>query len=147
LLDGRVYILDIKRTQSRPAGVEALIYQTAQLDGHEVMIRMEQEPGSAGVDVIDHYARQVLTGYNFKGIKSTGSKVSRAAALSTAAEQGNLLILNERFAGALMDELVLFPTEGAHDDQVDAVSGGYNALALRTGGHIRATGRTIGART
>jgi len=147
LLDGRVYILDIKRTQSRPAGVEALIYQTAQLDGPEVMIRMEQEPGSAGVDVIDHYARQVLTGYNFKGIKSTGSKVSRAAALSTAAEQGNLLILNERFAGALMDELVLFPTEGAHDDQVDAVSGGYNALALRTGGHIRATGRTIGART
>jgi len=135
---GRVYVLDVKRCQERPAGVEALIYQTAQLDGPEVMIRMEQEPGSAGVDVIDHYARQVLTGYNFKGIKSTGSKVSRAAALSTAAEQGNLLILNQHFAGALMDELVLFPTEGAHDDQVDAVSGGDNALALRTGGHIRA---------
>ena len=144
--DGRVYVLDVKRTQSRPAGVEALILQTAQMDGHEVMIRMEQEPGSAGVDVIDHYARQVLSGYNFKGIKSTGSKVSRAAALSTAAEQGNLLILHGHFTGALMDELVLFPTEGAHDDQVDAASGGYNALALRTSGHIRASGRTIGAR-
>jgi predicted phage terminase large subunit-like protein len=141
--DGKVYVLDVKRTQSRPAGVEALIHQTAQLDGHEVMIRMEQEPGSAGVDVIDHYARQVLTGYNFKGIKSTGSKVSRAAALSTAAEQGNLLILHGHFTGALMDELVLFPTEGAHDDQVDAVSGAYNALALRTTGHIRASGRTM----
>jgi len=145
--DGRVYILDVKRTQSRPAGVESLILQTAQLDGHEVMIRMEQEPGSAGVDVIDHYARQVLTGYNFKGIKSTGSKVSRAAALSTAAEQGNLFILHGHFTGALMDELVLFPTEGAHDDQVDAASGGYNALALRTPGHIRASSRTIGAKT
>jgi predicted phage terminase large subunit-like protein len=141
--DGRVYVLDVKRTQSRPAGVEALILQTAQLDGHEVMIRMEQEPGSAGVDVIDHYARQVLSGYNFKGIKSTGSKVSRAAALSTAAEQGNLLILHGYFTGALMDELVLFPTEGAHDDQVDAVSGGYNALALRQSGSIRFAARTM----
>jgi predicted phage terminase large subunit-like protein len=130
---GRVYVLDMKRVQERPAGVEALIYQTAQLDGPEVMIRMEQEPGSAGVDVIDHYARQVLVGYNFKGVKSTGSKVSRAAALSTAAEQGNLLIVNGPFAGALLDELVLFPTEGAHDDQVDALSGGYNSLALRDG--------------
>jgi len=146
IYEGRVYVLDIQRIQERPAGVEALIYQTAQLDGQEVMIRMEQEPGSAGVDVIDHYARQVLIGYNFKGVKSTGSKVSRAAALSTAAEQGNLLIFNQRFAGALMDELVLFPTEGAHDDQVDAVSGGYNALALRTSGTIRATGRTIGVK-
>ena len=130
---GRVYVLDMKRVQERPAGVEALIYQTAQLDGPEVMIRMEQEPGSAGVDVIDHYARQVLVGYNFKGVKSTGSKVSRAAALSTAAEQGNLLIVNGPFVGALLDELVLFPTEGAHDDQVDALSGGYNSLALRDG--------------
>ena len=106
---------------------------------------MEQEPSSAGVDVIDHYARQVLVGYNFKGVKSTGSKISRAAALSTAAEQGNLMIIHGGFTGALMDELVLFPTEGAHDDQVDAVSGGYNALALRLGGRIRASGRTIGA--
>lgn len=140
--EGRVYVIDMKRCQERPAGVEALILQTAQLDGPDVMIRMEQEPGSAGVDVIDHYARQVLVGYNFKGVKSTGSKVSRAAALSTAAEQGNLLILTGPFAGALIDEMVLFPTEGAHDDQVDAVSGGYNALALRTGGSIRATGRS-----
>jgi len=144
---GRVYVLDVKRTQSRPAGVEALIYQTAQLDGPEVMIRMEQEPGSAGVDVIDHYARQVLVGYNFKGIKSTGSKVSRAAALSTAAEQGNLFILHGQFTGALMDELALFPTEGAHDDQVDAVSGGYNALALRANGGFRAAGRKMESKT
>ena len=142
---GRVFVLDVKRCQERPAGVEALILQTAQLDGPEVMIRMEQEPGSAGVDVIDHYARRVLVGYNFKGVKSTGSKVSRAAALSTAAEQGNLLIRTGAFAGPLIDELVLFPTEGAHDDQVDAVSGGYNALALRnTGGRIWVTGRKIG---
>ena len=32
-----------------------------------------------------------------------------------------------------MDEMVLFPTEGAHDDQVDAVSGAYNELAREAG--------------
>ncbi len=140
---GQVYVLDVKRAQLRPAGVEALIKQTAQLDGHEVMIRMEQEPGSSGVDVIDHYARYVLVGYNFKGVKSTGSKVSRAAALSTAAEQGNLKILNGAFAGALIDEMVLFPTEAVHDDQVDAVAGAYNELAMRQPGRTRAIGRKI----
>lgn len=139
---GQVYVIDIKKTQSRPAGVEALIKQTAELDGHETMIRMEQEPGSSGVDVIDHYARYTLSGYNFRGIKSTGSKVSRAAALSTAAEQGNLKIVKGAFTKDLIDELTLFPTDGAHDDQVDAVAGAYNELAMRLQGRIRATGRT-----
>jgi predicted phage terminase large subunit-like protein len=107
------------------------------------MIRMEQEPGSSGVDVIDHYARYVLTGYNFRGVKSTGSKVSRAAALSTAAEQGNLKIVIGNFTGTLVDEMVLFPTEGTHDDQVDAVAGAYNELAMRQPGRIRASGRKL----
>jgi phage uncharacterized protein (putative large terminase), C-terminal domain len=140
---GQVYVLDVKRAQLRPAGVESLIKQTAQLDGHGVMIRMEQEPGSSGVDVIDHYARYVLAGYNFRGVKSTGSKVSRAAALSTAAEQGNLKIVIGNFTGALVDEMVLFPTDGTHDDQVDAVVGAYNELAMRQPGRIRASGRKL----
>lgn len=130
LYNGQGYVVNIVRVQLRPAGVEATIKQTAQLDGHEVMIRMEQEPGSAGVDVIDHYARNVLVGYNFKGEKTTGSKISRAAALSTAAEQQNLFFLNKEWTRTCLDELVLFPTEGAHDDQVDAISGAYNALSL-----------------
>jgi predicted phage terminase large subunit-like protein len=129
LMHGRAIVVDMKRVQSSPAGVENLIQQTAKLDGQEVMIRMEQEPGSAGVDVIDHYARRVLVGYNFKGIKSTGAKVSRAAALSTAAEQGNLSFVIAAWTSVCIDELVLFPTEGVHDDQVDAISGAYNALA------------------
>ena len=138
---GIVYIVNVVRTQSRPAGVQAIIAQTAQLDGPEVMIRMEQEPGSSGVDVIDHYAREVLTGYNFKGVKSTGSKIDRAAALSTAAENGNMRILNAPWTAAFIEELVLFPTEGVHDDQVDAASGAHNALALRPMNKIRAFSR------
>lgn len=129
ILNGQVYILDIQRVQLSPGGVEKLIYQTAMLDGPEVMIRMEQEPGSSGVDVIDHYTRYVLAGYNFKGVKSTGSKVARATPLSTMAESGNLFILARPWTEPLINELILFPA-GPHDDQVDAVSGAFNALTL-----------------
>lgn len=129
ILDGRVYILDIQRVRLSPGGVERLILQTAMLDGPGVMIRMEQEPGSSGVDVIDHYARYVLPGYNFKGVKSTGSKVARASPLSTVAEAGNLYVLTKGWTQDFLDELILFPG-GPHDDQVDAASGGFNALTL-----------------
>jgi predicted phage terminase large subunit-like protein len=127
---GKVYIIDMKHDQLNSGGVEALIRQTAMIDGPEVMIRMEQEPGSAGVDVIDHYARYVLPGYNFKGVRSTGSKISRAGAIATAAENGNVCIVRGAWNNEFLDEIVVFPNEAYHDDQVDAISGAYNALTL-----------------
>lgn len=127
---GKTWIIDIKRARLKSAGVEALIRQTAQIDGPEVIVRMEQEPGSAGVDVIDHYARYVLPGYNFKGVRSTGSKVSRAGAIASAAEIGNVSIVRGVWNAEFLDEIIVFPNEAYHDDQVDAVSGSYNALTL-----------------
>ena len=50
--------------------VQDLVGQTTYLDrarhGH-VSIRMEQEPGSSGLNTIDHYARNVLVGHDFLG--------------------------------------------------------------------------------
>ena len=46
---------------------------------------MEQEPGSAGVTVADHYARHVLSGYTFHAERSTGDKATRAQPLAAAA--------------------------------------------------------------
>jgi predicted phage terminase large subunit-like protein len=133
IVGGQVYIINIKRDRLRPAGVESLIKQTAEIDaekfGDNVMIRMEQEPGSAGVDVIDHYARRVLVGYNFKGVKTTGSKVSRAGTLATAAEMGNVYIVKGPWNATFLEEVATFPNESYHDDQIDAVSGAFNELA------------------
>lgn len=130
LYQGRITIIDIKHAQLSSAGVEALIKQTAYLDGPEVMIRMEQEPGSAGVDVIDHYARYVLAGFNFRGVKSTGSKVSRAGAFASAAEMGNVSIMRGTWNKDFLDEVSVFPNEAYHDDQIDAADGAFNALTL-----------------
>jgi predicted phage terminase large subunit-like protein len=121
LKDGVWYIADMKRVRTTPQGVEALIQQTAELDGRNISIRMEQEPGASGVAIIDHYERRVLVGYDFKGIRATGDKAGRAAPVSSAAEAGNVRLVRGNWVGDFLDEFDIFP-QGEHDDQVDAVS-------------------------
>lgn len=125
--DGQYWILDIKRARLRPRQVEALIKQTAQLDGVETRIYMEQEPGSSGVAVIDYYSR-LLRGFSFWGVKTTGSKEERAVPMSSAAEAGNIFVVEASWNGEFLDEVETFPV-GQHDDQVDAVSGALLQLA------------------
>lgn len=125
--DGRYYVFDVQRIRGTPAEVERLVLRTAEQDGSKVDIRMEQEPGSGGVNTIDHYARRVLIGYPFKGIRSTGNKVERARVASSAAEMGNVKLVRGRWNKAFVDELVQFPA-GGHDDQVDALSGAVGVL-------------------
>lgn len=135
--DGRYRVEDMVRVRRNPGDVEAIILQTAELDGPGVAIRMEQEPGSSGKNTIDHYARRVLRGYDFRGVKSTGSKVERARPVSAAASQGNISIVRSPWAGGLLTELELFPQAGVHDDQVDALSGAFAELALAKVPNVR----------
>ncbi len=128
-LKGTFYVLDIARFRKKPAGVEETILQTAQMDGREVEISMEQEPGSSGVNTIDHYARVVLKGYTFHGIKTTGSKIERAKPASAAAENRNIKLLRAPWNAPFLSELEVFPSEGEHDDQVDGLSGAFERLA------------------
>jgi predicted phage terminase large subunit-like protein len=129
--NGTVYIIDIKRMRGTPNANESLIKQTAQLDGREVPIRMEQEPGSSGVKMIDDYRRRVLMGWDFKGIPSTGSKEVRANPLSSQAGAGNVKLVRGAWIGEFLDEAEAFPN-GSHDDQVDSASGAFNELTLAT---------------
>ena len=134
---GQYYILDVKRDRLRPKEAESLIKQTAILDGYQTRIFMEQEPGSSGVSVVDYYARQVLQGYSFWGVKVTGPKEERAAPVSSAAEAGNIMITQAHWNTTLLDELEAFP-QGAHDDQVDTLSGAFQQL--RTSGPLQISG-------
>jgi predicted phage terminase large subunit-like protein len=122
------YIEHIVRVRKKPHETEKLLAQTAAADGIDVHIRMEQEPGSSGKAIIDSYKRNVFGGYNFHGIKATGSKEARASALAAYAKNGSQVRLvvapwNREF----LDEMEAFPN-GAHDDQVDGVSGAFNYL-------------------
>ncbi len=124
-----LYVMDVKRMRGTPGAVENLVKQQAQLDGKNVPVRMEQEPGSAGVRMIDDYLRRVLMGWDFRGIPSTGSKEVRANPVASQAQAGNIKLVRGTWINAFLDELEVFPG-GSHDDQVDALSG---AVADLTG--------------
>lgn len=124
--DGQYWIMDVVRTQATPKNVENLIHQTAMIDGKGVEIWMEQEPGSSGVNTIDHYRRQVLKGFAFYADKVTGNKELRANPLSSAAEAGNVFLISGDWNGDFLDEAAGFPY--GKKDQVDAASAAYSKL-------------------
>ena len=126
---GQYCIKGITRFQKTPADTEKIIGQTAEIDGTTTRIFMEQEPGASGLIAIDHYARDILQGYAFSGIKSTGSKTVRAQPLSAAVQNGNVKIYKDcQWIEDALYELVAFPTKGIHDDIVDALSGAFTQL-------------------
>jgi predicted phage terminase large subunit-like protein len=134
--DGRYFVLDIRRMRGTPYEVEKLIRATSEEDGISTKIVMEQEPGSSGVNVIDHYARTVLPGFNFKGQKSSTSKKDRAGVFSAACESGNVMIARGPWNSSFIDECEVFPY-GAHDDQVDAISGAIQSLVAKKKNPVR----------
>jgi predicted phage terminase large subunit-like protein len=123
------HILDVRRVRATPAGVEALVRQTAETDGKRVKIYMEQEPGSSGVNTIDHYRRFVLAGFSFRGERPTGEKSERARPLSSMAESQNVHLVRGAWNKDFLDEVEVFPL-GKHDDQVDAAVGAFDKLTL-----------------
>jgi predicted phage terminase large subunit-like protein len=125
--DGVYYVLDVRRARVSPLQVERLITQTAALDGTEIPIVIEEEPGSSGKSLIDHYRRDVLLGYTLRAVRPTGSKVTRAGPVASAAEAGNLKLVRGPWIADLLEELEVFP-QGAHDDAVDAMSGAFGQL-------------------
>jgi predicted phage terminase large subunit-like protein len=121
------YVADVKRMRGTPGDVEKLIKQTAELDGKAVAIWMEQEGGASGVNTIAHYRDTILPGWAFRGNHITGSKSERAAPVSSQAEAGNVKLVAGPWIGAFLDEVEAFP-QGAHDDQVDALSGAFEKV-------------------
>lgn len=126
---GIAYVLDVKKVRAKGDKVEQLIAQTAFEDGHVVSVRMEQEPGSAGKNLIDQYARYILPGYDFCGIRSTGDKLTRARPFAAAVANGNVRVVRGSWLSDWLDELSSFPESANHDDQVDSVVGAFTHLA------------------
>jgi predicted phage terminase large subunit-like protein len=126
---GIAYVLDVKRARVKNEKVEQLIAQTAYEDGHSVSIRMEQEPGSSGKALVDQYARYVIPGYDFAGIRSTGDKLTRARPFSAAVANGNVRVVRNPWLTDWLDEFSAFPEAGDHDDQVDSCVGAFTYLA------------------
>ncbi len=127
----RYYLAGMVRRRETPGEVERIIKTTAEADGKDIRVRMEQEPGASGKTVISHYRRRVVAGYDFKGIPATGNPELRVNPISSLAEAGDLYLVEGSWIGAWLDEAESYPG-GAHDDQVIAAAGAYADLAGAT---------------
>ena len=126
--DGAYQVQDVQRFREGPAEVEARVRSQAEIDGPSVPVRIEEEPGSAGKIVSDHYARHVLQGRDFRGVRSSGNKAERARPLAAAISNGLVSLRSEAsWVRDLVNEMRSFPL-GTHDDQVDSMSGAMTAL-------------------
>ena len=133
--DGLFIVLDVKRIRATPGPRDAFIRQVAQLDGRRVRVVVEQEPGSSGVSVVDHFIRRVLPEFWVQGDRPTGDKATRAGPLASHAQVGNVALLHGDWNAAFLEEAEAFPMS-AHKDQVDAASGAFNKLASREPGDL-----------
>lgn len=127
--DGIWYILDIVRGQWSPSQVDKIMDQTAAMDGWQVPVIVQQEPGSSGKIRVDAHRRR-MAGFDVRAKTATGSKVIRARPLAAAAEAGNVRLLRGPWNRPFLEESDAFPTDNIPDDQVDAVSFAILMLAF-----------------
>lgn len=123
----RFYIEDVRRGQMKPSDVERLILNTARMDGRGIKLRIEQEPGASGKMLVDSYVR-ALPGYDVKGIRSSGPKLSRWMPFAAQCQAHNVSIVNGPWVHDWFEEMTnLGMDENEHDDQADSVSGAFLA--------------------
>lgn len=125
---GIAWVLDVKRIRAKSDKVEALVAKTAYEDGHAVAIRQEQEGGSSGKAIVDQFARYVVPGYDYQGIRPTGDKQTRARPFAAAVANGNVRVVRGPWLTDWLDELSSFPEAAYHDDQVDSAVGAFTFL-------------------
>ena len=141
--DGLVFISSVIRGRYSPRDCEILVKQTAIVDGRTVSIWMEQEPGSSGKAQIDHYRRNILPGFRFRGNPALKNKLVRWGPFASQAEGGNVYLINGSWVPEFLEELELAP-DAPFLDQIDAASGGYDKL-VGIGSGAMAGIRSVGA--
>lgn len=124
---GMYLVADVKSDQDTPGKIETLIKNVASHDGKAVKIMCQQDPGSAGVAEAEQF-KKLLAGYFVKTIPFSKDKVTRAKGVSAQCEAGNVHVLRAPWNDDFFAELENFP-DGAHDDQVDTLSGAFNDLS------------------
>lgn len=130
-LDGNVYVLDVWRQRLQLPQVQERLLQFCAEDreahGHGVRHLIEAE--KAGIIALDFLLQDPRSRpYSIGKEHPKGDKEARARPVQSKIDAGKLALVRAPWNAAFVDELRGFPM-GRHDDQVDALSGAYNALA------------------
>ena len=143
LLKNKKYvIMDVVRGQWEAGEREKIIKSVADLDGRDVSIIVEQEPGSGGKESAEATIRN-LAGYRCYADRPTGDKILRADTFAVQLNAGNVAMLRADWNSEYKRELEFFPY-GKYKDQVDASTGAFNIL-LKQGRGIASKGGGVNA--
>lgn len=130
----RTYVLDVVRDRLPPDRALDLFTKTAISDNCNQVV--EQEPGASGKLLIGALKSKLRASGFTRSVYASppsGDKVTRAfmAAADWSQEPSGFVLVDGPWLAEFLDELRYFP-HVKHDDQVDALSHGYNHLAGRT---------------
>ena len=143
---GEFFIESMRRGQYSAARAEEEFKACVKIDYDEhpdLIIGMEQEPGSSGSYSIRHFqgiARKIVSGSKVYEHRATTSKLLNAQPLLAAAEAGKVFVVQEiipdsenrrPWTEAFYSEIELFP-ESDHDDQMDSTAGAYKLATGKT---------------
>ena len=137
--DDRTAIVDIERFRMSVARRDARMLEVCEDDLRKYYGKIhwwiETETGIQGSERTDKLVRRLQN----KGMKvstehPTGSKLSRAEPLESAAEAGNIWLVEAPWNDSFRLEASNFTGKGGvHDDQIDGASGAYAKLSKKIG--------------
>ena len=129
LADKSFLIHNVVRGQWSAEVRERMIRKTAEADGKDVRVYLEQEPGSGGKESVEASIKN-LVGFAAYADRPTGDKIRRADPYSVQVNISNVSLLRGDWTQAYKEELEIFPF-GTYKDQVDASSAAFNILAAK----------------
>lgn len=126
---GMLFVEHVIRRRLGPLGVERTYSQTAVADGNRVRPCFWQDPGQAGKTQISTIKRELI-GYSVESEVARKDKVTYAMPVSSAAEAGNITLVEGPWLAPYLNALESFPPEKnkGHDDDVDGTSLGFLKL-------------------
>lgn len=129
MADKSFIILDVVRGIWPAARREQVIYDVAVNDGRDVIVYVEQEPGSGGADSAEGTIKN-LAGFIVyaDSMSGQGSKISRAEPYARQVEIANVKLLHSKWNEEFIKEHREYPK--GKKDQVDATTGALTKLAL-----------------
>lgn len=125
--NGRYIVLNCEHDRLKSHKVRELVKRVANNDGRRVKIGLSQDPGQAGKEQAESYARE-LAGYSVEVIRESGDKITRADPYAAQWQAGNIDVLRAPWNEDFFSEHEGFGGKGGHDDQVDAASGAFLML-------------------
>jgi predicted phage terminase large subunit-like protein len=129
LTNKRWIVHDVRRGRWGTDEREDVILETAEADGRDVKVYVEQEPGSGGKESAQATIRN-LAGFAVEADHPTGNKIYRADPFSVQVNNGNVMLMRGDWNHDYIEELRFFPF-GTFKDQVDGSSGAFGKLTMR----------------